>query len=275
MRKKLILTAVLMAGMISSTYAADLEKVTVLNNGNLSISTTTDFTLPNWEVKWDVKVLKDYMVSFAFKDPQNAKKVSLNLTYDLEKNKSYSLLGIDGAEANMNFDLKDEIQTEIVNPEVDSKKLSIEKIVITDSKTVEVYYNQEVKAEEFTYRLLSELPTKTQKSDGEFLNIELQKPLEDLSSYLVLANSLFDAAGKEVKLKDIYYEFETPNKLDNVFEKLPELNAGWDENSVTSTGNIDEVAQKNPHNPKTWSEMWLALLLALVFAWIIYTRKKA
>jgi|GEM_PF-1673084 hypothetical protein len=166
------------------------------------------------------------MVSFAFKDPQNAKKVSLNLTYDLEKNKSYSLLGIDGAEANMNFDLKDEIQTEIVNPEVDSKKLSIEKIVITDSKTVEVYYNQEVKAEEFTYRLLSELPTKTQKSDGEFLNIELQKPLEDLSSYLVLANSLFDAAGKEVKLKDIYYEFETPNKLDNVFEKLPELNAG-------------------------------------------------
>jgi|GEM_PF-2802165 hypothetical protein len=47
MRKKLILTAVLMAGMISSTYAADLEKVTVLNNGNLSISTTTDFTLPN------------------------------------------------------------------------------------------------------------------------------------------------------------------------------------------------------------------------------------
>lgn len=275
MRKKLILTAILMAGMISSTYAADLEKITVLNNGNLSISTTTDFNLPNGEVKWDVKVLKDYMVSFAFKDPQNLKKVSLNLTYDLEKNKFYSLLGIDGAEANMNFDLKDKIQTEILNPEVDSKKLSIEKIIITDSKTVEVYYNQEVKSEEFTYRLLSELPTKTQKSDGEFLNIELQKPLEDLSSYLVLANSLFDAAGKEVKLKDVYYEFETPNKLDNVFEKLPELNAGNDENFVVSTGNVEEIAQKNPHNPKTGPEMWLALLLALAFAWIIYTRKKA
>lgn len=275
MRKKLILTAILTAGMISSTYAADLEKITVLNNGNLSISTTTDFTLPNWEVKWDVKVLKDYMVSFAFKDPQNSKKVSLNLTYDLEKNKSYSLLGIDGAEANMNFDLKDKIQTEILNPEVDSTKLSIEKIVIIDSKTVEVYYNQELKAEEFTYRLLSELLTKTKKSDGEFLNIELQKPLEDLSSYLVLANSLFDAAGKEVKLKDVYYEFETPNKLDNVFEKLPELNAGNDENFVVSTGNVEEIAQKNPHNPKTGPEMWLILFLALSFAGFAYTRKKS
>lgn len=275
MRKKLILTAILTAGMISSTYAADLEKITVLNNGNLSISTTTDFNLPNGEVKWDVKVLKDYMVSFAFKDPQNSKKVSLNLTYDLEKNKSYSLLGIDGAEANMNFDLKDKIQTEILNPEVDSTKLSIEKIVIIDSKTVEVYYNQELKAEEFTYRLLSELLTKTKKSDGEFLNIELQKPLEDLSSYLVLANSLFDAAGKEVKLKDVYYEFETPNKLDNVFEKLPELNAGNDENFVVSTGNVEEIAQKNPHNPKTGPEMWLILFLALSFAGFAYTRKKA
>lgn len=275
MRKKLILTAILTAGIISSTYAADLEKITVLNNGNLSISTTTDFNLPNGEVKWDVKVLKDYMVSFAFKDPQNSKKVSLNLTYDLEKNKSYSLLGIDGAEANMNFDLKDKIQTEILNPEVDSTKLSIEKIVIIDSKTVEVYYNQELKAEEFTYRLLSELPTKTKKSDGEFLNIELQKPLEDLSSYLVLANSLFDAAGKEVKLKDIYYEFETPNKLDNIFEKLPELNAGNDENFVVSTGNVEEIAQKNPHNPKTGPEMWLILFLALSFAGFAYTRKKA
>jgi hypothetical protein len=46
--KKQILTAVaIFSVMFGSTFAADLENIEVVNNGNLVTNTTSDLTLPS------------------------------------------------------------------------------------------------------------------------------------------------------------------------------------------------------------------------------------
>ena len=114
--KKQILTAVaIFSVMFGSTFAADLENIEVVNNGNLVTNTTSDLTLPSWEVSGDLKVLKDYTVSFAYKDTDDSKKVLINLMYSLEKNKSYTIIWVDWAETNMDFSIWDEIKGEYKN----------------------------------------------------------------------------------------------------------------------------------------------------------------
>ena len=86
MRKtKILLSAVTLSAVLTSaTWAADLENIKVLDNGNIEVTTTSDLTLPKGEIVSDMKVLKDLNVTLAYKDPENAKKVILNLEFPLE-----------------------------------------------------------------------------------------------------------------------------------------------------------------------------------------------
>ena len=278
--KKQILTAVaIFSVMFGSTFAADLENIEVVNNGNLVTNTTSDLTLPSWEVSGDLKVLKDYTVSFAYKDTDDSKKVLINLMYSLEKNKSYTIIWVDWAETNMDFSIWDEIKGEYKNEKKPASWLAIEKINLLDGKTMEIYYNQELKAEEFVYKILSEIPTKSKTGDGKnTLSIALSAPLEELTPYIILANSLLDAAGKEVKLKETFYEFETKTNLEFVFEKPVETEtATWTgQEAKEDEGNLEKVAMNSAKTPETWATTWILVIITLFLAGaVVLTQKKA
>ena len=271
MRKiKILLSAVTLSAVLTSaTWAADLENIKVLDNGNIEVTTTSDLTLPKGEIISDMKVLKDLNVTLAYKDPENAKKVILNLEFPLEKGKSYSIIWVDWAEANMNFKAKDEINWEYKNSEKWGK-LNIEKINVTDSKTIEIYYDTELKAEEFVYRVLWELETKTRIWDWKNgLNISLKNALEPSSSYMILSNSINDAKWEEVILKESLYDFKTEADLKNVFEETKVENKKEEETEKKWTGNLEEVAMNSAKTPETGPVTWILVISTMMIAWVI------
>ncbi|PZM83148.1 hypothetical protein DLH72_03910 [Candidatus Gracilibacteria bacterium] len=275
MRKKILVSAIILSAFATNTFAADLENIEVLNNGNLSVNTSSDLTLPEGEVSGDLKVLKDYVVSLAYKDPENAKKVLVNLTFALEKNRTYSIIGVDGAETNMNFTVADKVEGEYKNEDKTSTGLKIEKINILDSNSIEIYYNEDLKAEEFVYRILSEIETKSKTGDGKnTMSVSLGSPLEDLTQYIILSNALVDSTGKEVKLKESFYEFATEDKLENVFGDLPKVEEKIEDKK--EEGNIEEVAMNSAKTPETGAATWILILATLfITASLVLTRKKA
>lgn len=271
--KKILVSAALMTAMVSNTFAADLEKIEVVNNGTLEIGTTYDVSLPYGEVESDLKVLKDYIVSFAYKDPQDSKKIYLNLVFDLEKNKDYTIIWVDGAEANMTFRTNDSLVWEYLNNE-NSSGLRIEKVSVVDSQTVEIYYNEDLEGEEFIFKFLSELPVKSMTSEKEgVLNVSLNSPLEDLTPYIILSTFLKDDSGRDVRLDESFYEFETKDKLINIFDSEAEvLNVASEK--VEEEGNLVAVAENAKTTPQTGPATIIVILLTLLAAGLL-TRKKA
>lgn len=273
--KKIVsaISLIALSSVFSAVNAADLEKIEVLDNGTISAKTTSDLVLAKSEVKGDLKVLKDYVVTYAIKDKENAKKVTLNLTYELEKNKNYTIIWVDWAEANMNFSILDKIAWEYQNSDKSSTWLKIEKINIIDSKTVEIYYNEDLKAEEFLYRFLSDLPVKNKVWTSEnSIDIVLEKPLKEMTPYIIISNSLEDKDWKAVEMKETIYEFETLDNLLNVFPEEPKveenLDSAW--TASVNTWNIEEVALKVWKTPETWAATWVLVLLTLMIVWAIW-----
>lgn len=273
--KKIVsaISLIALSSVFSAVNAADLEKIEVLDNGTISAKTTSDLVLAKSEVKGDLKVLKDYVVTYAIKDKENAKKVTLNLTYELEKNKNYTIIWVDWAEANMNFSILDKIAWEYQNSDKSSTWLKIEKINIIDSKTVEIYYNEDLKAEEFLYRFLSDLPVKNKVWTSEnSIDIVLEKPLKEMTPYIIISNSLEDKDWKAVEMKETIYEFETLDNLLNVFPEEPKveenLDSAW--TASVNTWNIEEIALKAGKTPDTWAATWVLVLLTLMIVWAIW-----
>lgn len=264
--KKFIKILVLFTLFFNSAkiFAADLQKIEVVDNWNITVWTTNDLVLEPWkEVKWDLKVLKDQIVSFAAKDPQNPKKIILNLVYELEKNKKYTILWIDWAEANMNFSTWDELKWEYKNEEESLASLKIEKINIFDPKTVEIFYNEDIKKDDFIFRFLTDLEVKNKVALTEdIININLKEPLEDLTSYMIISSFLEDKDWKEVKLKDIIYEFETKKDLKKFYE-LPEKEILKEEVAVKDEWNIEEIAMKLEKTPESWAKTNILILLTI------------
>ena len=169
----------------------------------------------------------------------------------------------------MNFKAKDEINWEYKNSEK-WWKLNIEKINVTDSKTIEIYYDTELKAEEFVYRVLWELETKTRIWDWKNgLNISLKNALEPSSSYMILSNSINDAKWEEVILKESLYDFKTEADLKNVFEETKVENKKEEETEKKWTGNLEEVAMNSAKTPETGPVTWILVIATMMIAWVI------
>lgn len=271
--KKILISTAILTSIISTNiaFASDLQGINVLDNGNISVNTTSDLVLSNSEIEGDLKVLKDYVVSYAKKDTKDFSKISLNLTYPLEKNKIYSIIWVDWAEANMNFTISEKIEWEYENLQKTSA-FHIKKINVLDSKTIEIFYSENVEAEEFVFRILSEIEVKEKKWNWQnTLNISLKTPLEDLTPYIILANSLVDINGKKVKLEESFYDFETKADLVNVFWELPKV-----EEEVKDDWNVVEVAEKMKKTPETWASAFFIILFAILFSTYVFSgiRKK-
>ncbi len=251
--------------------AASVERISPVDNSSLEVFLTEGLDV--WEtVDADIKVLKDLIVSDAYKDTSDSKKVIISLTYDLQKNNTYSLLGILWTDSNADFAVVDKLSWEV---EVSGEE--IEKINIINSKTIEVFYKNEIESEDLVYKVLKNLNTKELSFKNWVLTVVVDSPLEVFSSYILLINSFSDSIWADIAFDEVYYEFQTPDYLEevlkneveeNMAEPKEDLEAAWEENK----GNIEQIAMNTHETPPTWTSTWIILLIAWIITWFFFFR---
>ena len=80
--------------LTGNVSAATIDNIKAIDNNTIELTASEDVIFSDVSVEGEVKLLKDISVSFSAKDPENNKKVLLNLSDDLVVNTSYSLITI-------------------------------------------------------------------------------------------------------------------------------------------------------------------------------------
>ena len=233
-----------------------------------------------------MKVLRDIDVSYSSKDLENNRKVVLNLSADLYSNSVYSLIGIIGAEGNIDFEIGGSLNGEIMNWNIIGSEQTIEKVNVVDSRTLEVYFNYDLEEDMFEFKLLSELKVNSLSSLGNnILDISLQDTLGKSTSYIIMIISLEDIDGNELMLDESLYDLVTTNSLmekpkevvetEEVVEvkEIKEI-VQVEEEVIEEEGNIEEVALNSAETPDTGAETWVLMLLTFIFSSIYFIKNK-
>lgn len=303
---KIIIFLLSLITLISNAHASNIEKITVIDDKNIDLELSKDVVLSKWDISSEIKFLKDIAVTFVSKDFNDQNKLILNLTEDLKINTPYNLLTIVWPDANMDFVTWVSLENfEILNTEnSDWKTQWLNRIVIKDSKTLELYFNDIIEEDEFEFKILNELNieklTSTWSSD---ISILLKDKIEKLSNYLIMILSIKDSAWNEVIFDEDLYELKTTEDL-KVTEDLKtpgdskttsDLKTSEDlkinllqeklkEDAVvgSSTGNIinedkttlESVALNSAETPDTWPETTVLIMLTFIINSIFFMRKK-
>jgi hypothetical protein len=260
-----------------------------------SIQVTLDWVNALSEpLSWDLKVLKDLSVASAQKSTTNEKVVSITLSSSLLPETSYSLLSVFGAEGNMDFVTKKEFANAEF-PNTDSQNTSIEKIVLKDAKTIEVYYKLAIKSEELDYKILSNLWVNSMQvnpNDSKTMILTLQNKLEQNLNYILMLISFKDGSGNEIDFSEWIVDFKsgefsllpslpvTNNTGTLATTNLPELNAAALIGESTPESQVEqklveEVAGQVSETPHTGPETWFVILGTLLMAtFLTFARKK-
>lgn len=303
---KIIIFLLSLITLISNVHASNIEKITFMDDKNIDLELSKDVVLSQWDISSEIKFLKDIAVTFVSKDFNDQNKLILNLTEDLKINTPYNLLTIVWPDANMDFVTWVSLENfEILNTEnSDWKTQWLNRILVKDSKTIELYFNDIIEEEEFEFKILNELNieklTSTWSSD---ISILLKDKIEKLSNYLIMILSIKDSAWNEVIFDEDLYELKTTEDL-KVTEDLKtpgdskttsDLKKSEDiktnilqeklkEDAVvgSSTGNIikedkttlESVALNSAETPDTWPETTVLIMLTFIINSIFFMRKK-
>lgn len=270
----------------TSVSASTIETVDVVSGKELRV-TLTGATLTTSEITGDVKTLKDIAVEGALKSLDSDKVINITLAEDLFPNSSYSLLSIYGAEGNIEFTLGEKMENvEFINAEVSSQ---IEKIVVKDSKNIDVYYKLGLASTEFEYKILSNTVVETMKVEDGVLVLSLKNDLVSNSNYILMVLSLKDELWNPIALDDGLKDFSTgvivPTVEAVVTESgstmsgatLPEEAAVTEElNAATEEvkTNVEEVALKAETTPDAGAETWVLLLATFLFNNVYFIVKR-
>lgn len=276
---KLMALLALVLMWIWSVSAANIEKLEALDNVTVQLTANSDITFPTTDIKGDVKLLKDIPVSFSVKDVENLKKVTVNLSWDLAINNSYSLISILGAEWNIDFNIWTALNGEKVNADLTTEEDWISKINIIDSRTIELYFTKDLSEETFEFKILSEVKTKWLRSEGNNkLILDVEKPLEKSTNYIIMVLSLEDASGNPVTFEEDLYDFVT--SADLIEKVAPEVQPITNTELVATQSwevvewNVEEVAMNAVAFPKTGAGAWVIILIAFLANIAFFLRKK-
>ncbi len=271
--KKVFWALAIFSLFISSSYAASVEEINVLDNNSIEAKLSSDISLSESEtVKSDVKVLKDLLVSSAYKDTNNLKKVILELTYELKEGNTYSVLAVDWVEGNFDFKL------ETIPSEILLENSLVEKINVLDERNLEFIYKNDLSSDEFVYKVLKELWVDSISSKSWVLDIKLKDSLDKFSSYMLLVNSLLDSEWKEVLLDETIYDFNTPDYLKDDEDKSLEKEEKQEKEKMPKEEekwNLEKVAMNSAkHTPNTWTATSILVLFAVMLSWFYFIKSR-
>lgn len=274
MKKFKFLFAIFISSLyISNAYSASIDNIQAIDSNNIKVIASQDIIFSDIKVYWEVKVLKDIKIINSSKDSLNTRKVTLNLDSDLSLNSSYSLISVLWAEWNIEFEIWDDYIGEKINLNYYNEEKIIEKIVIIDSKTIEVYYNYDITANVFEYKLLSELKIDSFSSDGNnILNVKLSTPIKKSSSYIFMIISLENIDWKELTFDNFLYDFTTNSNLIDLEQQSNEQFLNNEQ--LLFNENIENIALNAAETPDSWAETWFVMLLTFIVSTFYFTRNR-
>jgi len=271
---KILFTIFISSLFVSSAYASTIENIQAVDNKTVKVAASSDVTFSDTKVYGDVKVLRDIDVLNATKDASNSKKVTLNLASELYTNSAYSLIWVMWAEWNIDFEVGANFSWEKINPNFYNEEKIIEKVVIVNSKTIDVYYNYQITEWLFEFKLLSELWVESISSAwNNVLDVNLSTALEKSSSYILMIASLENIDGKELTFSESLYDFSTNSTLVAKWANVAEQ-AIQDTVESVSNANMEEVSLNAAETPDAGAETWFVMLLTFIFSTMYFVRNK-
>lgn len=263
---KILFTIFISSLFISSAYSASIENIQAIDNKTIRVAASTDVVFSDSKIYWDIEILRDIKVLNASKDSSNTKKISLTLDSDLYLNSSYSLIWVIWAEWNIIFDIWDKFSGDIINPNFYNEEKIIEKVVILNSRTIDVYYNYDITESLFEFKFLNKLKVLSLSSTwNNVLDVNLDSTLDKSSSYILLVWNLENLEGKSLELKESLYDFTTNSSL-------VEKGAIVEQKVVTT--NLEEVSLNAAETPDSGAETWFVMLLTFIFSTMYFVRNK-
>lgn len=287
---KILWVSLWVFSLFAHVYAATLDNINVIDNKTINLTFDGWVVLPEWPINSEIKVLKDIDVSFVSKGIENQNKVSINLAWVLEPNTGYSLLNILGPEWNIDFTTGGDISgLEVVNDAITEWQF-ITKVVVSDAKTIDVYYNNVVLDAELEYKILSDLPVSSITAKENVAFVSLKDNLDEYNSYIVMLFSVKDINGSEISFDEDLYDFQTESFMmdmwvDEIAEPMVDTQTA-DTTEATdndtqealqateNADNIEEVALNAAETPETWAETTFIVLFALGLTGIVFLRKR-
>lgn len=282
--------------LANGAYWYDVENIVPKDLKNIEFSVIPEATFLDGEVSWEIKILKDVEITFSSKSFDETSKIVLNLKDSLIPNSSYNLLSVFWVDWNIDFNLWDELNlVDIANPENIVWIQWISRLVIFDSKTIEVYFNDPIDSTEFEFKLFRESKVEYINNEAGKLSLTLNDNLDKSSNYLLMLISLKDSSWTDLQFEEEIYDFVTTDTLweksidimdtfiksDNG-EIIPTLDGivdnnlntalEWSEN--TMSWELNTVALNAAVTPKSWPETWILILLTILVNIFIFARKK-
>lgn len=288
MKKIKLLFAILVSVFFTvNTFAASVENIVPMSSESVYITFSSDVVVPDSWVVWDIKILRDIQVKNADKSSSNSKKITLNLLNELYPNSSYSIISVWWAEWSIEFELFDEFSWELINENLLNEEKIIEKVVVLDSKTIEVYYNYNLSDSVYDFKVLSELKIGEILMIGaNVIEVKLDTLLEKSSFYMLMISSILDTQWKEVIFEEILYDFVTdstlvaPTNTDNSEPVVVDVEDGVEQLVVAENqteednSNLEQVAQDTKTVPETWPATWVALAFVVFLTTFLFMYKK-
>lgn len=265
------------------TYGYEVKEVEVHDDKTMEVSLDEGVQLAQWDITWDIKVLEDISISLSSKDFDELDKVVLTLDNDLKINSSYSLLSIFWADWSIDFEIWDDLLgLELTNPEkINISEQWILKVKVVDSKTVEVYFNEDLEWDEFEFKLLKEVTIEWLSSLWE--NKVIIKSIDTLTAstdYMLVIVSVSDTTWLELDFDEDIFDFYSGDDL--VITDIPDeswdidnLNAAGDEVAIEDNENfINNVAANVSETPDTGAETWILILWTLLINTFYYFSRR-
>lgn len=272
MRKfKILFTLILSSIYISNVYSSSsIENIRILDDKTIEISASADVVFSDTKVYWDVKVLRDIEVIDSKIDEKNNNKLTLTLDSDLFTQTYYNLIWIVWIESSIDFYINEDSKIEIINKDWSF----VDKIVLLNSRKLEIYYKAKLKDWIYEFKLLSDIQIDYLSSlwDNNFI-INLKDKLTISSPYIFMILSLENIDGKDLVFNETFYNFSTNSNLlvKNDLYIQEEKNTI----QIVDEWNLEELALNSAITPETWPNLFISLILTLIATiWFILFKYK-
>ena len=264
----------------NGAYWFNIEELVPVDTKTIEFTISPEVDFSEWEIIWEVKVLKDMWINYVSKDFEDPKKLILNLRDALKENRAYNLLSVFWVDGNIDFVLWDELNLiDIENKENIVWIQWISRILVVDSRTMEIYFNENIESTEFEFKLFRETLIENIFNDFWKLLINIGGELEKNSDYLFMIISMKDSTWDDIIFDEEIYDFSIWNDLkepweEEIIEEDLSDNLANEEIEKTMSGELDNVALNAAITPKSWPETWVLIFLTAIVNIVLIVRKK-
>jgi hypothetical protein len=256
---------------VSNAYSANIENIQAVDSETIKMIASSDVTFSDIKVYWEVKILKDITILNTTKDTLNKRKLILNLDSELSFNSAYSLISVIWAEWSIEFEIGESYLWEKINPNYYNETKIIEKVVVIDSKTIEVYYNYDLTSSIYEFKLLSELKVSSIESQwNNVLDVRLETPIKKSSSYIFMIISLENIDWEELVFNNSLFDFTTNSNL----IELGQISQQELIVEPIIENNVEDIALNAAATPDSWAGTWFVMLLTFIVSTFYFTRNR-